>query len=250
MSAPPIEERFHRGSFITAHYDLRVTRRCLEDDLSRRVGDDFELEDLYESVEIITALINQRRKSPTGTRQVTPLTSGHEMWVLAYGNNHRGATWHQAPLRVLWLCAYGWHRSGEDDDAFNHFRALDAAGQLVPAPDDYDDLFRERDERFADLAPGDAQQLLSQARDSPGAAFDGRIGGEHGVAVTVEAADDLEALWVAVDGTTFPPDWVGTLFAAFAPDAAFSDWEWPSSTFPSRDLREGEWSAVLHSSLG
>jgi hypothetical protein len=66
VSAPPIEERFHRGSFITAQYDLRVTRRCLEDDLSRRVGDDFELEDLYESVEIITALINQRRQSPIG----------------------------------------------------------------------------------------------------------------------------------------------------------------------------------------
>lgn len=246
---PPIQERFHRGSFITAQYDLRVTRRCLIDDLGRRLVDDFELEDLYGSVEIVTALVNQRTNGPTGTRQVTPLTSGHEMWVLSYGNNHRGATWHQVTQRVIWLCAYGWHRSGEEDDAFNHFRALDAAGELVPAADDYDDLFRERDERFADLAPGDAQQLLTDARNAPGVAFDGRIGGEHGVAVTVEAADDLEALWVAVDGTTFPPDWVGTLFAAFAPDAAFSDWEWPSSTFPSRDLREGEWSALLHHSL-
>ena len=230
-------------------YDLRVTRRWLQDDLSRRVSNDFELESLYESVEIITALINQRRQTPIGTRQVTPLTTGHEIWVLAYGNNHRGATWHQPSHRVLWLCAYGRHRSGEDDDAFNHFRTLDAAGHLLPTTDDYDDLFRERDERFADLAPGDAKQLLDQARAVPRAAFDGRIGGEHGVAVTVEAADDLEALWVAVDGTTFPPDWVGTLLAAFAPDAPFSDWEWPLSTFPSRELRDGEWSAVLHHSL-
>jgi len=246
---PPVQERFHRGSFITAQYDLRATRRCLEDDLGRRVGEDFELEKLYGSVEIITALVNQRGTNPIGTRQVTPLTSGHEMWVLGYGNNHRGATLHQPEHRVLWLCAYGWHRSGEEDDAFNHFRALDAARQLVPNAEDYGDLFRERDERFADLAPGDAQQLLAQARDAPGDAFAGRIGGEHGVVVTVEAADDLEALWVAVDGASFPPDWLGTLFAAFEPNAEFSDWEWPLTKFPSRELRDGEWSAVLHHSL-
>ena len=78
---------------------------------------------------------------PTGTRTVGPAAGELTIYRLGQGHEHRGATWHDAAERVLWLCAYGLHRSGEDDDAFPYFHGLIGAGTLLPTEGDYAALF-------------------------------------------------------------------------------------------------------------
>jgi len=136
------------GSFVCADYELRVTHRCLEEDLGRPCSKPFE--ELSEH-EIITAFVNRRADSPIDTRVVAPLTSRQTVYRLAYGHRHRGATWHDSANRVIWLLAYGQHEFEQQGDAFPYFKDLDARGKLFPSQADYRDLFRDRDRRFAVL---------------------------------------------------------------------------------------------------
>ena len=183
------------------------------------------------------------------TSKIEPLTSGREVYALRHTHDHRGATWYddQPTQRAVWLCAYRLHRSGQDDDAYPYFKQLEADGTFFPTVDDYEVFLAELDERFAELAPVDAADLLRDARGQPGTEVPGRIGGEHGVFVTVEVADDLEAVYVVVNLETLPPDWLGTLLAAFDADARFVDWELGKQT-PSRPAEDDEFVYTLYHS--
>ncbi len=185
---------------------------------------------------IVRAFENQRAANPVGTRTVGPAAGDLTVYRLGLGNDHRGATWHDQGERVVWLCAYRLHRSGEEDDAFPYFHELIAAGVLLPTEDDYAALFDDRGRRFTETLYEDALQLLSRARSTPGAEQVGILGGEKTAAVLVEVVDTLEEIYVAFSTVGMDASQVVMILGAFDVEAAFSDWDLVA-TFPTRPLR-------------
>lgn len=145
MLPPALVGKFDRGSFVCSDWELRITNRCLEEDLGRRAGT--AMADL-QGIEIVNALITERRNKATDTRQVSPLTCGQQVWVLSRGHDHRGGTFFDEQERVIWLVAYRVHRSGSEDDFFPYCKNLDRQDRLLPDEADYERLIRDRDQRF------------------------------------------------------------------------------------------------------
>jgi len=179
---------------------------------------------------------NQRAANPLGTRTVGPAAGEITLYRLGYGHDHRGATWHDEAYRVVWLCAYRQHRSGDDDDAFPYFHELIHAGTILPTEDDYVALFDDRGRRFTETLYDDAQELLARARSTPGAEQSGILGGEEATAVVVDAVDTLEETYVAFSVSGMNTGRLVMILGAFDVEAAFSDWELVA-TFPTRPLR-------------
>jgi hypothetical protein len=214
----------HGGSYFLPGWELRITSRCLDEDFgldsaTTPIGD-------LLSQPIVKALIKDRATDPDGGKSVGPEAGRLTIRRLAYGNDHRGATWWDRDEKVVWLCAYhGKHRSGQADDPFKGlFPDLIASARLRPVKADYERLFEERDERFVDLVPEHAQELLAQARDEPGVEKRGIVGGEATVGCLVEVVDTLEDTYVAFFLDEVPYErWV-PLLNAFHP-ARFDEWE-------------------------
>lgn len=225
-----------RGSYLCESWELRVTSRCLVEDLGR--GADARFEDLL-GLDIIKGFVGKRCADPTDTRKVAPLTSGREVYTLGYGHRHRGATWHDEQNRVIWLCAYGRHESGAAEDAFPYFKELDAEGRLLPVRDDYERLVEDRNRRFTDAVVDDAQQLLLEAREDPGVEKSGILADSVGVGVAVELVETLEETYIAIRADDLRPGWLDIVLAAFFPDADLRGWE-STDSFPTRPLREYE----------
>jgi hypothetical protein len=106
VATDDFSEWCYHGSFLCEEWELRLTRRCLEEHLGRSPDTNFG--DLV-GVEIIKAFIARRRERHDNTREVAPLTSGKTVWRLSRGHDHRGATWYDPDDKVVWLLAYGLH---------------------------------------------------------------------------------------------------------------------------------------------
>ena len=225
--------RHYRGSCICESYDLRITQRCLVSDLEYAKNASFAD---CRAHPIVHALESQRATNPAGTRTVGPAAGDRTVYRLGYGHDHRGATWFDRDERVVWLCAYGLHRSGEPDDAFPYFHELMQADVLLPTEDDYTALFDDRGQRFVETVYQDAQDLLCRARLAPGQEHVGILGGEEQTAVVIEVADTLKETYVAFSVTGMDYSRVILILGAFDPKADFSEWEQVES-FPTRPLR-------------
>jgi hypothetical protein len=226
-------EFFAGQALLAGDRQLRITRRCIEEDL----GSDRKasLEDLA-GHPIIKAFIRERRIKVIGTRRVEPLAGGQEVWVLAQGHRHRGGTWHDEEHGVVWLVAYGWHESGSNSDFFPYCKHLDQRGDLMPTAEDYAVLLQEEALHLARQLMVEPPLLLKRARES-GREERMTIGGKFGTAIAVEVADDLEAVSVAFDTRTVQVyEHVPAILAAFVPD---TDWE-DADRMPSRALEEHE----------
>lgn len=231
MSSQPTP-RWYRGSCICEKYDLRITQRCLVSDL--RLESNATFEGAY-AHPIVRAFQSQRAAEPLGTRTVGPAAGELTLYRLGLGHDHRGVTWYDQPQRVVWLCGYRLHRSGEGDDAFPYFRELIAADTLRPTEDDYAALFDDRGYRFTDTLYEDAQQLLSRARSNPGLEQVGVLGGEESAAVVVDVVDILQETYVAFSVARMNYDRPVMILGAFYPETPFWDWELVT-TFPTRPL--------------
>src|SRR5262249_23436445 len=141
---------------------------------------------------IVQALQSQRATNVAGTKTVGPALGERTIYRLGHGHDHRGATWYDPRERVVWLCAYRLHRSGDADDAFPYFHELIRADRIMPTEDDYEALFQERAFRFAETLAEDAQALLARARLNLGFEEVGLIGGEETTGVVVEVVESLE----------------------------------------------------------
>jgi hypothetical protein len=230
-----LRTRSVHGSHLCEHYELRITRRCARADL----GEDPEVG--FRALvkhDIVRAFVNKRTTKPNDTKRVSPLAGNQDVYRLAIGHRHRGATWHDVENRVVWLLAYAQHEFEYDGDAFPYFKALHQDDQLLPSIADYAALFAERAQRFALLAPEDAARLLETARAKPGVEHRGVIGGELGCGVAVEVADTLEEAYVAVKSCPSTKE-LAVVMAAFFPDAAADDLEWPAE-MPARALDPDE----------
>ncbi|HXB16392.1 MAG TPA: hypothetical protein VNV44_11695 [Solirubrobacteraceae bacterium] len=222
------------GAYICEDWELRVTARCLDEDLNADPDSDF---DAVAGLEIVKAFVKDRETHATASKEVSPLTCGHPVYRLAYGNDHRGATLHDDVDEVVWLLAYGRHRSGEPDDFFPACKALDAEGRLMPTEQDYERMFDERGERFAAAVVHEAPVILSEAR-----AADGEhrctVGGELGIGLSIEVDEELDATAITV---AFLVDGFETVEQAMLLLAALSPGRWEMiGAMPSRELEPGE----------
>ena len=224
------------SAYLCAEYELRVTRRCLVEDL--RTESTLPFDDL-KNHEIIKALIKRRRDSSSDTKTVSPLPGGPEVYRLAYGDRHRGATWFDEDNNVVWLLAYAQHEFTGTDDAFRYFKDLHAQDRLLPEKADYKWLLDDRASRFAGVARHDALQLLEAARAAPGEEQQGLVGGELGVGVAVEIVETLTETYLAVKQQGLTTENLPILLAAFFPEYNFDDIE-SAQQLPNRELESDE----------
>ncbi len=224
------------SAYLCAEYELRVTSRCLQEDLGRTTTAPF---DDLKNHEIIKALVKRRRDTPHDTKLVSPLEGGPQVYRLAYGDRHRGATWFDEDNQVVWLLAYAQHKFKGSGDTFPYFKDLHVQGRLLPDEGDYEALFNDRASRFAGVARHDALQLLQAARGAPGEEQRGLIGGEVGVGVAVEIVETLTETYLAIKLAELTTETLPILLAAFFPEYDFDDIE-SCQQLPSRSLEPDE----------
>jgi hypothetical protein len=231
------EDFFLNQALVLPDRQLRITKRCLAEDLG--MDADASFEDVS-GHPIVKAFLRERRDKYEGSSRIEPLTSGAEVSVLRHQHHHRGGTWRDTKFEdVIWLVAYGHHKSGAEDDFFPWCKELDADGNLLPTASDYESLIEDRSLRLARMLQIQPPILLKKARES-GEEEREVIGGVYGTAVSIEFADDIEAISVAFD--TRSEDFYRTLpvvLAAFVPTASATEWE-DQATMPSRDLESYE----------
>lgn len=171
-----------------------MTARCLDEDLNADETTSFES---IRGLEIIKAFVKDRATHATASKQIRPISSGQEVGRLAYGHDHRGATFYDQDESVIWLVAYGRHRSGARDDFFPYCKRLDAEGRLLPVQADVARMYRERDYRFVEAVTVEAPVALKAARETEGE-YRCTIGGELSVGLAIEVVEEMEATSVTV----------------------------------------------------
>ena len=201
------------------------------DDLGQAADADFLA---LERFAIVKALRNQRSGSVVGTDTVGPAAGDQTLWVLRYTENHRGATWFDAAVDVVWLCAYARHRSGAADDAFQRFPVLIRDGRMLPTPADYEALADDRAERFAAVVGLEAPELLADARAHAGVEVRGVIGTTQPLGLVVHLVETMEETYVAVFGDTDIAQ-LQLLLVALYPDHGFTEWR-GEPRLPTREL--------------
>ncbi|MDX6587245.1 MAG: hypothetical protein QOI31_1718 [Solirubrobacterales bacterium] len=212
MSLSGLVDVARGGSYLCEDYELRITQRCLEQDLGAPSDDPFTD---HGDHEIVVALINRRRQTPVDTREVAPLSHGKTVYRLAYGDRHRGATWHDEDNKTIWLLAYAEHTFEDSGDAFPYFKELDARDALLPTEEDYRALFLDRDARFAEVVELECDSLLADAQATPGVEQRTRVGGLLGIGVAIEVVPGLEEATLAVETDGLTQEYMAILFAAF-----------------------------------
>lgn len=223
------------GARICANWELRVTRRCLQEDVGASPDADFA--DIV-GLEIVKALVSDRTDRHDDTRTVSGIKTGVAVDVLSRGHDHRGGTVYDDNERVVWLVAYGRHRSGAPDDFFPYCRRLADDGVLLPTDADYERMFRERDRRFVEALVIEGPLILKRARET-GTEQRVSLGGAHGACVAVEADEQLEAITVAFRVGTVEFDLVPVILAAIS----VGEWE-PHAHMPSRALDSDEFACT------
>jgi hypothetical protein len=226
----------HRGAFICREWELRVTERCVDEDLERPPDTDFE--DLR-NIEIIKEFVNGRSTRTDDRNEISPLSTGCKIWVLSRGHDHRGATFYDDEEKVVWLLAYGRHRSGSPSDFFPYCTELDRKGELLPTEADYRRMYDERDERLAKALPIETAIALKIARGNPGE-HRFTLGGHLGVGLVAEVAEDLEELTVAFDVESIHWGWVQPILSLLRPAQDSTDGWSDSQRLPSRPLAPNE----------
>lgn len=150
----------HARAFVTLEHELRITQRCLVDDLGLSADSTFE--DVQHHP-IVKAFVAKRQTVPADGETIGPAAGVRTLYKLRGATRSRGATLFDADERVVWLCAYGYHESGSPDDAYRRFESLMREHRLEPVMDDFVALGRERKRRFTDLVVGHAEAAIREA---------------------------------------------------------------------------------------
>lgn len=226
-------DRSHLRSFVCAlGHELRVTKRCLTDDVADSCDASFD--ELVGRHGIIRAFLRERRGATSGMDTLGPGGGDRPLTVLRHTNDWRGVTWYDEETAVVWLCACARHRSGQPDDAFPRFEALRQTGHIWPIADDYESLAADRGEQFISFVLSDAPRLLAKAQAEPDIEHTMVIGLEP-VSIVVEVVETLEETFVAVSAVRLLPSQFQVLLAALYPDRSFMDWR-SADRLPTRPL--------------
>ena len=225
---------------------LRVTIRCLEEDIEGTTAADAErpVEDL--APELVRKFVSMRSQDPKGLEKVQPLKNASEVYTLHAGR-WRDATWHDRENEAVWLLAGRFHRSGAADDAYPHFKGLDAEGRLLPTVGDYELLLAIQIRSFVDDVMEKAPAILQEARRRTPAEVEAVLGTVP-ISVAVVIEDGIEFVYLAVmmskwteDGPEPPANWTAILWAAFFPWVTDPITEIDTDTeMAGRPAKEGE----------
>jgi hypothetical protein len=226
-------------SFICPRWELRITERCLVDDLGLHADVGFD-EALRHP--IVDAFARERVNSMGEGKTVGPEAGPATLHRLGSGDRHRGATWWDARNKVVWLCGYGRHESGAADDAFQLFKQLIEDGRIRPTSADVETFLDDRAERLANLLPEAAARLLEEARNDPEQEKAMTIGGLR-VSIVVRYVLTLEEVYLATLGGTSRED--KALRLSLFPESKFGEWRL-EECLPTRELEHAEYE-VCHS---
>jgi hypothetical protein len=201
---------------------LRVTARCLDEDLDRMTAADAE-RSVYElEHELVQKFVSMRSQDPEGVEKVQPLQKASEVYTLHAGR-WRGATWHDLNNNAVWLLAGRLHRSGAPDDAYPYFKDLDADGRLLPTEHDYELLFLAQARSFADDVIDRLPAVVDEARRRSPAEVEAIVG-TIPISIAVVIENEMEFVYLAVrmsgwteDGPQPPANWTAILWAAVFP---------------------------------
>lgn len=194
---------------------------------------------------IVEAFAKKRSDNTGEGKTVGPDAGAETLHHLGSGDRHRGATWWDAENTVVWLCAYGWHESGADDDAFQLFEQLIEEGRIKPTESDVAALLDDRAERLANMLPEAAAELLAAARRDLGREKPMTVGSLR-LSVLVHQIETLEEVFVAILGGTRRE--VNALRVSLFPEAEFGEWTL-EERLPTRALDEAEYEvcySILH----
>jgi len=201
---------------------LRVTIRCLDEDLLGAAASDAERPTEELDHQLVRKFIALRSQDPTGIEKIQPMRNASEVSSLHAGR-WRGATWHDRHHTAVWLLAGAFHRSGARDDAYRHFKDLDASGRLMPSADDYLILLRLQVSTFVDELTQKVPTVVAEARRRSPAEFHAMVGAIP-ISVALVIDETMEFVYLAVsisgwDGTKPEPpaDWMTMLWAVFFP---------------------------------
>lgn len=139
--------------------------------------------------------------------------------------------------KVVWLCGYGWHESGADDDAFQLFKQLIEEGRIKPTPADIEALLDDRAERLANLLPDAAADLLEEARADPDNEKTMTVGGLR-LSIVVRYVETLEETFLAVRGGTRRE--INALRLSLFQEAELGEW-FLEERLPTRELDQEEY---------
>lgn len=226
-------DRFHLRSYVCAlGHELRITGRCLSDDLGESAVVPFD--EMMTRHGIVKAFQRERTNQTVGIDTLRPSGRDKSLTVLRHTNDWRGVTWFEEDTGVVWLCACAPHRSGQADDAFPRFQSLREDGRIWPRSEDYEAFAVDYGKRFADFVQTDAPQLLTMARANPDVEHVLLIGPQP-VAIVVHIVETLEETFVAFSGVKLIPEEFLALLAALYPDRVFDEWQ-HAPRLPTREL--------------
>jgi hypothetical protein len=215
VPVPGVDAELHLGAFITVDYELRITERCLIEDLDLAADSSFEH---ALGRPIVIAFRAKRAADPGDGETVGPQAGDRTLYKLRSGRRHRGATLFDSVERVVWLCAYGLHTSGEPDDAYKLFAALIESKMITPTSSDYRRLGRERACRYRDLVRPHADELVRLAVNQGGNPVAAMLGRELPTRLTASQDGDLLDVAVAFPAALINESRIHLALAALAAD--------------------------------
>lgn len=201
---------------------LRVTIRCLDEDLEGTAAHDAERPVEEIDNELVRKFVSMRSQDPKGVEKVQPLQNASEVYTL-HATDWRGATWHDRDHDTVWLLAGRLHRSGRADDAYPHFKGLDAGRRLLPTVEDYEILLAIQARSFVDDVMEKSPTILEDARRQSPAEVQAVVGTVP-ISVAVVVEDGIEFVYLAImysgwtaDGPEPPANWTAILWGAIFP---------------------------------
>ncbi len=184
------------GSHFCETWELRITKRCLVDDLGLPEDATFAA---AKRLGIVRAFVKQRCANPVGGSWLGPTPRGGNVgyaW-LRHGNRERAITVYDEREGVVWMTAYSpEHTSGSVDPAQVHFHELWNQGELLPADVDEVQRLKERDDARAELLVVQGRYMMDRARET-GAEYRDHLPGDINAAVVVEYEPGIEAVTFA-----------------------------------------------------
>jgi hypothetical protein len=226
----PVQIELHRGGCVCRTHELRITGRCLVEDLGMTVETSFE--DALRHP-IVQAFQGKRLADTGSGKTVGPWAGGNTLFHLGVGDDHRGATWFDMDERVVWLCAYGWHRSGQKNDAFQLFTGLLHNDEIYPTTDDYRRLLLDRQRRFVDLIPRHADVARARAMKTRKVIIEAQLGHpldrQLGIRIIADVVADIAEIFVAFDPKGLNHEEIMLIVRSFVPEPEVMDWDWSES---------------------
>ena len=213
-------------------WDLRITARCLRDDLGFDPDDSARAENYRDTGGIVRAFVERRGQHRIGqeTFRCGTEVTGLPLYTLHF-NDDRGATWHQEsvppgletdyPLGIVWLLGI---RPQHDYEGL-----CDLGDALLPTVEDHQRFLADAAQSFARALVEQVPELLAAADADKGHVVRGLIADTIRVRLHRDRDDQAPLLTVAYSSRPLPngvallPDWQTRLVLAFFNADEFAD---------------------------